>query len=196
MLKMDDKRNRVCPVSMAGSLDNKLRLWLQDPKRILQPYVKEGMIVLDLGCGPGFFSVALAEMVGESGRVIAADMQEGMLQKLRDKIQGTKIEDRITLHKCEGDRINVTEHVDFALAFYMVHEVPDQIPFFKELISILKPTGQFLIVEPKLFHVSKKAFGNTVNNAKIAGFKTAGGPKVLFSRSVILQSANGCTAQP
>jgi ubiquinone/menaquinone biosynthesis C-methylase UbiE len=93
-------KHRVCSVERAGSLDNRIRRWIQDPQKILRPYIEEGMTVLDLGCGPGHFSIALAQMVGKSGRVIAADLQEEMLQKLRDKIQGTELEERITLHKC------------------------------------------------------------------------------------------------
>ena len=79
---MDNERNRVCPVELANSLDSKIRSLIQNPRKILKPYIKEGMKVLDIGCGPGFFSVAIAEMVGKNGKVIAADMQEGMLQKL------------------------------------------------------------------------------------------------------------------
>nr|CBH38630.1 hypothetical protein BSM_21070 [uncultured archaeon] len=44
------------------------------------------MTALDLGCGPGFFSVEMAIMVGEYGLVIATDLQEGLLQKLKNKI--------------------------------------------------------------------------------------------------------------
>jgi ubiquinone/menaquinone biosynthesis C-methylase UbiE len=83
---MNNDRNRVCPVELANSLDNKIRRWLQNPQKILSPYVKEGMKILDVGCGPGFFSVELAKMVGAHGKVYAVDLQEGMLQKLRDKI--------------------------------------------------------------------------------------------------------------
>lgn len=184
---MNNNRNRLCPVSHAGSLDNRIRRWLQDPAKILGPYVKEGMTVIDLGCGPGFFSVVMAEMVGESGRVIAADLQDGMLQKVRKKIRGTQLEDRIILHKCEKDRLNIREHADFILAFYMVHEVPDQAGFFREIISILRPSGEFLMVEPSLFHVSKKDFENSINIAERAGFKALPGPKIFFGRSVILR---------
>jgi ubiquinone/menaquinone biosynthesis C-methylase UbiE len=69
----------VCPVERAGSLDSKIRRWLQNPQKILVPYVREEMTVLDIGCGPGLFSVEMARMVGKSGRVIAVDLQEGML---------------------------------------------------------------------------------------------------------------------
>lgn len=52
---MNEVKNRVCPVELAGSLDNKIRKWFQNPQKILAPYIKEGMKVLDIGCGPGFF---------------------------------------------------------------------------------------------------------------------------------------------
>ena len=88
---LDDRNNRVCPVERAGILDHRIRRWLQDPQEILRPYIEEGMTVLDIGCGPGFFSIDMAQRVGRSGRVIASDLQEGMLQKLRGKIQGTEL---------------------------------------------------------------------------------------------------------
>ncbi len=130
---MNDRKSHVCPVKLAGGLDLRIRRWLQNPQKILGPYVKEGMTVLDVGCGPGFFSIDMAQMVGESGRIIAADLQEGMLQKVRDKIKGTELEKRLTLHKCEENRIGVSEHVDFSLLFFMVHEVPNKEALFREI---------------------------------------------------------------
>ncbi len=144
------------------------------------------MTVVDLGCGPGFFSVDMAQMVGESGRVIASDLQEGMLQKLLSKIQGTELEERLILHKCEENKIGIEEQVDFILAFYMVHEIPHQDMFFKEIEFILKANGLILIVEPP-FHISKKAFNQTVERAQEVGLIASEGPKVLFSKTVILK---------
>jgi len=90
----------------------------------------------------------MAQLVGKSGRVIASDLQDGMLHKLRKKIQGTELEERIILHTCEEDKIGIVEQVDFILAFYMVHEIPHQDMFFKEIESMLKTNGLVLIVEP------------------------------------------------
>ncbi|UCF80037.1 MAG: class I SAM-dependent methyltransferase [Acidobacteriota bacterium] len=185
---MSDANKRVYPAERAGSLDNRIRRWLQNPRKILRPYIEEGMTVLDVGCGPGFFSIDMARMVGESGRVIASDLQEGMLQQLRDKIRGTELEERITLHKCEADRIGVSEHVDFVLLFYMVHEVPDAKALFGEMSAVLKPGGRILVVEPP-FHVSKSAFKETIEKARDIGFVDAEGPKVLFSKTAILKKA-------
>jgi ubiquinone/menaquinone biosynthesis C-methylase UbiE len=183
---MSEKGRRVCPVERAGGLDSKIRRWVQDPQKILGPYIKEGMTVLDLGCGPGFFSMDLAQMVGRSGRVIASDLQDGMLDKLRDKIHGTELADRIIFHKCEEYKIGVSTPVDFVLAFYMVHEVPDQELFFTELGAILKLSGQILIAEP-LFHVSKKAFAETIRKAREAGFIPVKEPKIFLSKAVIMK---------
>jgi ubiquinone/menaquinone biosynthesis C-methylase UbiE len=183
---VSDGNKRICPVERAGSLDSRLRRWLQNPHKIMGPYIEKGMTVLDLGCGPGFFSLAMAQMVGRSGRVFASDLQQGMLYKLKDKIQGTELEDRITLHKCEKNTIGAPGNVDFVLAFYMVHEVPNQEAFFREIGSILKPNGQVLIVEPPL-HVSKKSFEVTIRIARDAGFTDVERPKVFFSKAALLQ---------
>ena len=185
---METERNRVCPVELADSLDGRIRRWLQNPQKILAPYIKEGMKILDIGCGPGFFSVELAKLAGKSGKVISADLQEGMLQKLRNKIAGTELEDRIMLVKCEKDNINVSEYVDFILAFFMVHEVPDADLLFKQLKNILNDKGLFLLVEPKLFHVSRKEFEATIKLAEENGFKVSQGPKLLFSWSAVLKN--------
>ena len=186
---MKNDRNRVCPVGLANSLDGKIRKWLQNPQKILSPYVREGMTVLDVGCGPGFFSIESAKMVGKTGKVISADLQDGMLQKLSQRIGATDLEERIQLVKCEKDKINVSENIDFALAFFMVHEIPDKVPFFKELKFILKENGQILIVEPKLFHVSRKDFELTMRIAEDVGFKINQGPRLPLCWSAILKNA-------
>lgn len=178
-------KSRVCPVSMAGSLENRLRKWVQNPRKILGPYVREGMTVLDFGCGPGYFTLPMAEMVGESGRVIAADLQEGMLAKIRDKIAGTELRRRIVLRTYTGNEA-LSEQVDFILAFYVVHEIPDQEAFFRHMASILRPGARLLLVEPP-FHVSKEAFEKTVERAGLAGFKPVERPVLLLSKAVVLE---------
>ncbi len=186
---MDSNPNRVCPVELASSLDSKIRRWLQNPRKILSPYVKQGMKVLDVGCGPGFFSIEMAQLVGPEGQIIAADFQEGMLQKLAGKITGTALESRIKLVQCGKNTVNVSERVDFILAFYMVHEVPDKASFFRQLKAVLNTHGICLLVEPKLFHVSGRDFASTTRIAESAGFRITQGPRLLFSWSAVLTNA-------
>ena len=179
-------KSKVCSVEKSGSLDNKIRRIIQNPQKILKPYIKEGMTVLDLGCGPGFFTLEIAKMTGTSGKVIAADLQEGMLQLVRNKIKGTTLEQIIVLHKCEESKIGLNENVDFVLAFYFVHEVPDQDVLFKEIYSILKPGGCMFIVEPPL-HVSKSAFKNMLMKIENAGFDIITYPKSAFNKTVLIK---------
>jgi ubiquinone/menaquinone biosynthesis C-methylase UbiE len=181
-------KNRVCPVGCAAGLDNIFRRWVQNPGKILNGFLHEGMAVLDIGCGPGFFTIEMANMVGKTGRVFACDLQDGMLEKVKAKIQGTELADRITLHKTGKNEIGIGEQVDFILIFYMLHEVPDKDGFFKELKSLLKKDGKILIVEPN-FHVSKDEFGKSMTNAEKAGLKSMGGPKIIMSRSAVLKIA-------
>lgn len=184
-----DKKNRVCPVFLAASLESKIRRWVQDPHKILLPFVREGMTVLDIGCGPGFFSVEIAKMVGRTGKVFAADLQDGMLQRLSLKIQGTELEARIHLVNCKQDQINVTGKIDFGLAFWMVHEVPDKQSFFNQLKAISNENARILLVEPKLFHVTRKEFEVTSAIAEHAGFVVSQGPRLLLSWSAVLENA-------
>ena len=175
----------ICPVWGAGGLDNSIRKLVQNPQKILKPYIKYGMTVLDVGCGPGFFSVEIAKMLDSTGKVIAADVQDGMLDKIRKKINGTDLEQRIELHKSDYETIGVVEKVDFVLTFWMVHEVRNQKKFFEELSSILNPNGLIFIIEPKI-HVSKKAFKSMVNLVKESGFTIIESPKVFFSRTIVI----------
>ena len=181
----EKKFERVCPVELAGGLDTCFRRLYENPGKILGPYINKGMTVLDMGCGPGYFSVEMARMVSAKGRVIAADLQEGMLDIVKQKIAGTGLEERIILHKCETDKTGIAEKVDFILMFYVVHEIPDPGTFFGEMSSLLKPEGRILVVEPP-FHVSKKSFENTISIARNKGLVSIKRPRMIFRKAVLL----------
>lgn len=179
--------SRVCSWRLAPTLDNPIRRLVHNPKKILNGIVEIGQTVLDMGCGPGVFSIAMAEMVGDTGKVIAVDLQEEMLQILREKAARKGLQSRIITCNSNQNWTNISDKADFALAFYMIHEVPDASSLLKNIAFVLKPAGKLLIVEPK-FHVSAQAFERTLETAKSAGFKPIGEPKILFSRGILLQS--------
>lgn len=179
-------KSSVYPVAGAGALDSSLRRWLQNPVKTLQPHVREGMTVLDVGCGPGFFTIELAKMVGSTGRVIACDFQAGMLRLLSSKIQGTDLAERIMLYQVEAEKITLDQKVDFVLAFYVVHELADQDAFFHRMHTVLKPNCRMLIVE-LAYHVSSRAFAETLQKAQTAGFTLLSRPKSLLNMTALLE---------
>jgi len=180
----------VCPWWVCFTFDNFIRRLFHNPENILAPYVHEGDTVLDVGPGMGYFSIPLARMVGDKGKVIAADVQAPMLSALERRAQKQGLEGRIVPHLCKTDSIGVRDPVDFALAFWMVHEVPDQSRFFHEMKDLLQPVGKFLLAEP-VMHVSRRMFEETVKRAEEAGFMVTETPRIFMSRAAVLSVRRG-----
>jgi len=112
--------------------------------------------------------MAMAELVAEDGTVTAVDLQQEMLNVMFKRAQKKGLARRIVIHQAESDSINCSASVDFILAFWMVHEVPDPVFFFKEAAAILKSSAKLLYTEPA-FHVSKKKYQAILAAALDAG---------------------------
>jgi len=182
LLLRDD---HVCPWWLAYTFDNPLRRILHPPEKVLSGLVSQGQTVLDIGCGMGHFSLGMARMVGEHGRVIALDLQDQMLDRVRRRAEKQRLSDRLILHKGEVAGLDMRGEVDFALAFWMVHEVPDQHAFFQSVKGLLKPNGRLLVAEPKI-HTSKADLIRSLKIAADAGLKVNANPDISFSRTALL----------
>lgn len=176
----------VCPWWVGYLLVSPIRRWFEDPDKILSPYISEGMTVLDIGPGMGFFTIPAAQMVGDSGRVIAVDVQEKMLKSLVKRAENAGVSGRIVTKLCEPDSLGVSDPIDLCLAFNVVHEVPDASAFFSQIKAILKPTGKLFLIEPGGWHVSEKDFEGTLAKAAAAGLKLIGKPKIRARQSALL----------
>jgi ubiquinone/menaquinone biosynthesis C-methylase UbiE len=179
------REDRVCPWWLAYSFDNPLRRFLHDPQALLGPFVREGMTVADIGCGMGYFSIAMAKMVGDKGAVIAVDLQQEMLDRTRRRAGKAGVASRIRSVLVTENDIGIKEPVDFVLAFWMVHEVPDIPRFLSQVRSVLKGSGKLLIAEPKM-HVPDRKFRETLEYARGAGFQISAAPDIRISRAVVL----------
>jgi len=146
------------------------------------------MTVLDIGCGMGFFSIGMARLVGSHGRVIAVDLQQEMLDVLKKRAARTGVGSRIQTHRCAPEDLGVTSPVDFVLAFWMIHEVPNPTGLFRQISTVLDPHGHFLITEPK-FHVSSENFEQSLALAEALGWRSAGDAPIRLSRSALLRVA-------
>lgn len=179
----------VCPWWLGYLLINPLRRWSLAPEKLLAPYLREGMTVLEPGPGMGFFTLAIARLVGPSGRVIAIDIQEKMLNGLRRRAVKAGLLERIDMRLAARDSLKVedlTGAVDFALAFAMVHELPSPEPFFHEITAALKPGGKILFVEPS-GHVRSEEFAKELEAAKAAGLTITQSPEVRGNHASMLE---------
>lgn len=176
----------TCPWWFLFTFDNPFRRRIHNPFTILKPYINPGDTVLDVGCGMGYFSLELARLVGETGKVITADLQQKMLSGLQKRAARAGLESRMQLHLCLPDQIGIQQPIDFALAFWMVHEVSHRKSFLTEIFANLKPGGKMLIVEPYI-HVSKENFVRSVNLGLSTGFTLFAHPRISFSRAVVVQ---------
>jgi len=173
-------------VEKAGVLDSSFRYRFQNPRKLLRPYIKPGMTVLDLGCGTGFFTTEIARMLDNSGKVIAADIQSGMLELLVQKIAGSNLERIIQIHNCQEKSLNLADKIDFILAFYSLHEMGCLDNIIDEIKLTLKSVGEIFIAEQK-FHVPKSAFIEIINKLENKGFEITEQPKVFLSRAVVMK---------
>jgi len=179
---------RVCPFWVGYLLISPLRTLFQNPDKLLKPYITSGMKVLDIGCGMGFFSLPIARIIGTNGKVICVDIQEKMIKSLEKRARKAGLSDRIETRICNQNSLGLDdlyEEIDFALAFAVVHEVPNIPQFFYETYRTLKPSGRLLLVEPK-GHVSEKAFSNTIAVAQQNGFKIIHNPSIPRNHSKML----------
>lgn len=174
----------TCPWWLGYTFDNPLRRFIHRPEAILGSFVSPGDTAVDIGCGLGYFTIALAELVGPTGRVIALDIQVQMIERARRRAARRNLTSRIDFHVCPRDRININGEADFVLAFWMLHEVSNPEQLLAEVRSSLRPSGRLLIAEPRI-HVSKTRFSATIEQAERSGFKVTQGPGVRLSRSIL-----------
>ena len=166
-----------------------LRRLHQKPKKFLCELVMPGMIVADIGCGLGFYSLELAMMVGTEGRVLAVDFQSQMLDRTAKKAKKAAILDRIKFIQCTQKDLKISESLDFILSMWMAHEVPDRGRLFRQICSVLKPNGRYLLVEPK-FHVRAYLYKRICGEAEKVGLKKISEPKIAASYAALFEAAD------
>jgi len=153
---MKYSRTHIYEAERAQNLDRFYRRFFQNPYKILNHFIREGMTVMELGCGNGFFTIPLSKMVGNTGSVIGVDIQKGMLELLAQKTKNLNVKN-IVLVKSTNGSTNVDTKVDFILAAHVIHEVSNQKHWLRLLYGKLYENELMLIIEPR-FVVNKKGF--------------------------------------
>jgi SAM-dependent methyltransferase len=179
--------HHVAPTLVVYLLDSWVRRLLEDPEKVLTPYVRGGTTVLDLGSGMGFFARAAAALVGPEGRVVAVDIREKTIAVLRERAERAGFGSRIEGRVCREDSLCVEDlrgAVDLVLAFNVVHEAPDPKSFLGQATDTLKPGGRLLLREPRRV-VSPDEWAGELKAAEELGLKKLGEPDFRGGRGAL-----------
>jgi SAM-dependent methyltransferase len=164
-------RHHVCPWWLGYGLLLPVRRLLENPERILAPHVRPGDRVLEVGCGMGYFTLPLARMVGEKGRVVCLDIQPRMLAALERRARGAGLQQRIETRLCAPEAMGLAEQADtfdLAVLIHVLHELPDARAALVAIRTALAPGGRVLLIEPP-GHVSAADFERQIETASAVG---------------------------
>jgi SAM-dependent methyltransferase len=178
-----------CPWWLGYVLTNPLRKLFQNPSDLVAPYVEDGMVVLEPGCGMGFFTLELARRVGSSGQVVAVDVQPRMLRGLQRRAKRAGLLDQIDIRLAQEDRLGIadlSELMDFVLAFYVVHELGNPAGFFRDVHDVLRPGGTLLVVEPKAHGGGGQGLRESIDLATQSGLTVVDRPVIKRNQVVLL----------
>ena len=120
--------------------------------------------------------------------VVAVDLQEEMLERVRRRAERAGLRDRIRLHRCDAGTLGVTVPADFVVASWMVHEVPDRAAFLREVAGFMKPGARLFAAEPR-GHVKAEALESAVSLAAAEGLEPVSRPRLAMSRAVVFRKA-------
>lgn len=133
---------------------HKFRLLSEERQAALQPEtllrgvgLAEGMSLADIGCGPGFFTIPAAQIVGEQGSVYAADINGEMLSTVRSRATEAGLPN-VRIVKTSDREIPIAPRsCDVVLLAFIIHEIEHRASFLHRATRLLKPSGRLVILE-------------------------------------------------
>ncbi|WIG57260.1 MAG: hypothetical protein OJF49_000004 [Ktedonobacterales bacterium] len=118
------------------------------PEKLLTALgLKPGHTIADIGCGPGFFALPAARIVGEYGRVLAGDIQGEMLTAVRSRATEAGLDNVRVVKTGEVEIPIVPESCDFVLLAFVLNEIEHRATFLHRAARLLKPSGRLAVLE-------------------------------------------------
>jgi len=162
-------KSAPCPASLGFLVDNPVRRCYMRPL-LNRVGVRPGERVLELGPGPGFFTVDAAQRVGPEGRLMAVDIQPKMITQVEKRIKASGLTN-VETHIADAYHLPLDdESMDRAFLVTVLPEIPDQNRALAELRRVLKPAGVLSITEEFTDPDYPFAF-ETIRRVEAAGFR-------------------------
>mgnify|MGYP001131726732 CR=1 FL=1 len=143
---MDSKNyaHKRFPERLAFTLNNRIRRFLQPPDKLISKLnVRPGDVVVDFGCGPGFFTVLLAKV---AAKTIAVDVSPRMLERAASYAKKSGV--TIQFLASSGTQIKLEDNsVDMVFLNHVFHEIEERPIVLGEFLRITRPSGRLVIVE-------------------------------------------------
>jgi len=138
-------------VGGAGWLDRPEREREEAPSKAIAALdIPAGAVVADVGAGSGYYTVRLAKVVGPTGRVVATDLQPGMLALIREKVAREKLSNVEIVQGRADDPVLPGAAFDLILMVDVYHELASPQVFVRKLKEALKPDGRLVLIEFRL----------------------------------------------
>ncbi|NPA33161.1 MAG: class I SAM-dependent methyltransferase [Aquificae bacterium] len=136
--------------SKIHKLDDPSRLELFDPEKLLKEFgLREGMSVLDVGTGAGFYLPYLSSAVGSKGKVFGIDVQEPMVEYARRKVKELGLQN-VEVLKSEENKIPLpSDSIDFFFIAFTFHEIEEPSAFLRELKRVGKNRSLIALIDWK-----------------------------------------------
>ena len=173
--------SRVFDPGRRARLDAPERAEWQKPDEVVAALgLEPGATVADVGAGTGYFTFRIAEQVGPAGRVFAVDLQQEMLDALKERAAQTGAANVIPVLSGPVETGLDAASVDLVFAANVVHEYRDLGEALSEFSRVLKPGGRLAVVDwkpeqtpagPPLDH--RLSPERILAAARAAGFSTA-----------------------
>jgi demethylmenaquinone methyltransferase/2-methoxy-6-polyprenyl-1,4-benzoquinol methylase len=103
--------------------------------------IQAGQLVLEVGCGPGFFTIPAAEIIGEAGKIIAIDINPLALELVQKKIKINQVINASTILADIAKTRLPNQYFDLVFVFGFIRPIGDLNAIWLELHRLLKPAG-------------------------------------------------------
>ncbi|PTM24089.1 bifunctional demethylmenaquinone methyltransferase/2-methoxy-6-polyprenyl-1,4-benzoquinol methylase [Lactobacillus sp. PFC-70] len=110
--------------------------------------VSPGSFALDLCCGTGDWTIALAQAAGPAGHVVGLDLSREMLAVADQKVRAAHLQGQIALHQGDAMHLNYPDNTfDVVTIGFGLRNVPDAQQVLSEMVRVVKPGGQVVCLE-------------------------------------------------
>ena len=168
LVRLNQGRGAPCPASLAWLVDNPIRRRYV-PLILDQVGIRPGERVLELGPGPGAFTVEAALRVGPEGKLIAVDIQPQMIAQVEQRVRQAGLSN-VETHVADAHDLPLEDgSVKRAFLVTVLPEIPDQARALAELYRVIRPDGLLSITE-EFFDPDYPFACETIRRVEAAGF--------------------------